>query len=119
MGLFSRHRKNEGPLAPDIAARMEERGRVRSEDLQSELIDAQDLRFLSLSQSEKEAYVDALAEEILPVGGWAVLGAADLLVKAVFEPEDRPSYVRLLLAALEFARIEIAGGERPACPTSR
>ena len=40
----------------------------------------------------------------MPRGGWAVLGAADLLVQAVFEPDDRPAYVRLLLAALELQR---------------
>jgi hypothetical protein len=83
---------------------MEERGRARSDGSRTELTNAQDQHFLSLSQPEQEAYVDALAEAVLPVGGWAVLGAADLLVKAVFEPEDRPSYVRLLLAALELKR---------------
>lgn len=83
---------------------MEERGRVRSEGFRNELTDAQEQKFLGLSQGEKEAYVDALAEAVLPLGGWAVLGAADLLVKAIFEPEDRPSYVKLLLAALELKR---------------
>lgn len=103
MGLFSRQPR-EGLLPPDIAAQMEERGRVRSEGFKSELTDAQDQHFLSLSQEEREAYVDALAEALLPLGGWAVLGAADLVVRGVFEPEDRPSYVRLLLAALELKR---------------
>ena len=102
MGLFSRQPR--GPLPPDIATQMEERGRIRSEGFKTELTNAQDQHFLSLSHEEQEAYVDALAKEILPLGGWAVLGAADLLVKAVFEPEDRPSYVRLLLAALELKR---------------
>jgi hypothetical protein len=104
MGLFSRQPRGEAPLPPNIAALMEERGRVRSEGFKTELTDAQEQHFLSLSQGEQEAYVDALAEAVLPLGGWAVLGAADLLVKAVFEPEDRPSYVRLLLAALELKR---------------
>lgn len=102
MGLF--RRQSGGPLPPDIAGQMEERGRARNEGLKTELTDAQERHFLSLSQPEKEAYVDALAGAILPLGGWAVLGAADLLVKAVFEPEDRPSYVSLLLAALELRR---------------
>jgi hypothetical protein len=83
---------------------MEERGRVRSEGSKSGLTDAQDQLFLGLSQQDQEAYVDALAEAILPIGGWAVLGGADLLVKAIFEPDDRPSYVSLLLAALELKR---------------
>ena len=77
---------------------------MRSEGFKTELTDAQERHFLSLSQPEQEAYVDALADAVLPLGGWAVLGAANLLVKAVFEPEDRPSYVRLLLAALELKR---------------
>lgn len=102
MGIFSR--KPRSPLPPDIAAQMEERGRVRSEGFTSELTKTQDQHFLGLSQEEKEAYVDALADTILPLGGWAVLGAADLLVKAVFEPDDRPSYVSVLLAALELKR---------------
>lgn len=104
MGLFNRQPRDDGPLPPDIAAQMEERGRVRSEGFKSDLTEAQDRHFLSLSQGEQEAYVDALAEAILPLGGWAVLGTADLLVKAVFEPEDHPSYVKLLLAALELKR---------------
>jgi hypothetical protein len=104
MGLFSRQRRDEGPLPPAIATLMEERGRVRSEGFKTELTDAQEQDFLSLSQGEQEGYVDALAEAVLPLGGWAVLGAADLVVKAVFEPEDRPSYVGLLLAALELKR---------------
>jgi hypothetical protein len=104
MGLFSRQSRSDGPLPADIVVQMQERGRVRSEGFKTELTEAQDQHFLSLSQQEQGAYVDALAEAILPVGGWAVLGAADLLVKAIFEPEDRPSYVALLLAALELKR---------------
>lgn len=104
MGLFSRQPRDDGPLPPDIAAPMEERGRVRNEGLKSELTVAQGQRFISLSREEQEAYVDALAEAILPIGGWAVLGAADLLVQAVFEPDDHPSYVRLILASLELQR---------------
>jgi hypothetical protein len=104
MGLFSRQSRDDGPLPEDIVVQMEERGGVRSEGFKTELTDAQDLHFLSLSQHQQEMYVDALAGAILPIGGWAVLGAADLLVKAVFEPEDRPSYVALLLAALELKR---------------
>jgi len=83
---------------------MEERGRVRSEGFQNPLTMTQERHFLNLGQTEQEEYVDALAEAVLPIGGWAVLGAADLLVKVVFEPEDQPSYVRLLLAALELKR---------------
>jgi hypothetical protein len=77
---------------------------VRSEGFTNEQTKAQEQHFSSLSQEEQEAYVDDLAEAVLPLGGWAVLGAADLLVKAVFEPEDRPAYVKLLLAALELKR---------------
>jgi hypothetical protein len=104
MGLFNRQPRNRGPLPPDIVGLMEERGRVRSEGFKTELTDAQEQHFVNLSQEQQAAYVDALAEAVLPLGGWAVLGSADLLVKAVFEPEDRPSYVRLLLAALELKR---------------
>lgn len=104
MGLFSRQPRDEGPLPPDIATQMEERGRRRSEGVKNELTDAQEQHFLSLSQGEQEAYVDALAEAVLPIGGWAVLGAADLLVQAVFDPDDHPAYVRLLLAAIELQR---------------
>lgn len=91
-------------MPPDIVAQMEERGRVRSEGFKSELTNAQDQHFLSLSQPEKETYVNALAEAVVPIGGWALLGAADLLVQAVFEPDDHPAYVRLLLAAIELQR---------------
>lgn len=104
MGLFSRQSRDDGPLPEDIVVQMEERGRVRSEGFKTELTDAQDQHFLGLSQQEQETYVDALADAILPVGSWAVLGAADLLVKAIFEPEDRPSYVGIVLAALELKR---------------
>src|ERR1700709_1854584 len=99
-----RQARDEGPLPRDIATQMEERGRTRSEGVKNELTGAQEQHFLSLSQGEQEAYVDALAEAVLPIGGWAVLGAADLLVQAIFDPDDHPAYVRLLLAAIELQR---------------
>jgi hypothetical protein len=77
---------------------------MRSEGPKSELTASQDELFTRLSQEEQEAYVDALAETIVPIGGWALLGAADLLVQAVFEPDDHPAYVKLLLAAIELQR---------------
>lgn len=77
---------------------------MRSDGPRSELTVTQEQLFASLSQAEQEAYVDALAETIVPIGGWALLGAADLLVQAAFEPDDRPAYVKLLLAALELQR---------------
>ena len=77
---------------------------MRSEGPKNELTASQDELFTRLSQDEQEAYVDALAETIVPIGGWTLLGAADLLVQAVFEPDDHPAYVKLLLAAIELQR---------------
>jgi hypothetical protein len=91
-------------LPADIVARMERYGRVRFEGLTTDETDATEQRFRSLSQREKEAYVDALATVLGPVGGWPCLGAANLLVKTMFEPEDHRGYAALLMASLEFQR---------------
>lgn len=45
-----------------------------------------------------------MADALLPLGGWPVYGAADLLVTTIFEPDDHPAYVNLLLASLELKR---------------
>lgn len=121
MGLFSRKSPETPPssadarlelLPPDIVAQMERRARLRSighnteETLAMEehLLGSMEEHFLGLSQEEKQAYVDALADALLPLGGWPVYGAADLLVTTIFEPDDYPAYVNLLLASLEFKR---------------
>jgi hypothetical protein len=92
-----------GPLPPDILTRLDAYGRLRSEGFQSDDY-ALERGFRDLPQHEQERYVDALAEAVLPVGGFAVFGAAKLLTDSMFKPDDHPSYVRILLESLEIRR---------------
>jgi hypothetical protein len=121
MGLFNRKSSETRPsstearpelLPPDIVAQMEKMGRLRSighstEEtlaMEEQFLGSMEEHFLGLSQEEKQTYVDALADTLLPPGGWAAYGAASLLVKTMFEPDDYPAYVKLLLTSLEFKR---------------
>jgi hypothetical protein len=103
MGFFNR-KPARGVLPVDIVTRMESYGQTRFEGFRTFETAAVELEFNQLDQAGKERYVDELAATVIPVGGWAVVGGAQLLVGAMFEPEDRPSYVELMLVALQIYR---------------
>jgi|SRR5664279_67506 len=56
------------------------------------------------ARKEPEAYVRALAEVIVPVGGWAVYGAAELALDVMNHDLDNPSYRSLFVGGLEVRR---------------
>jgi hypothetical protein len=60
--------------------------------------------FRDLPRDGREAFVTALAEAVVPSGGWAVWGAAKLLEETAFEPKDHPAYATLFRASAKFER---------------
>jgi len=52
----------------------------------------------------QHAWVTALSEEVLPVGGWAVYGASEVVMKVMGHPVGLPAYCAILDASLELQR---------------
>jgi hypothetical protein len=58
---------------------------------------------LGIIGEDKEPFVDALADAVVPVGGFAVLGGCRTVLNLVGEM-DTPSYDRLMSGTIEFLR---------------
>ena len=56
------------------------------------------------ARAEPQAYVDALAEVIVPVSGWAVYGAAELALDVMHHDLDNSSYRALFVEGLDVRR---------------
>ncbi len=56
------------------------------------------------ARANPQPYVDALAEIIVPVGGWAVYGAAEFALDIMHHELDNPSYRALFVGGLEARR---------------
>ncbi len=56
------------------------------------------------ARADPQAYVDALAEVVLPAGGWAVYGAAELALDVMNHDLDNPSYRALFVGGLDVRR---------------
>jgi hypothetical protein len=52
----------------------------------------------------QRAWVAALSEAVVPVGGWAVMGAQATVMKVMSHPVDLPTYRAIMDAALDFQR---------------
>jgi hypothetical protein len=72
----------------------------------------------SLASDDRKAWVEALSQVIVPVGGVAAYGASTLVMLCLGHPDELDSYCRLLDTALEYLRaegvpeIELTGYER-------
>lgn len=72
----------------------------------------------SLASDDQKAWVEALSQAILPVGGVAAYGASTLVMQCLDHPVELGSYRRLLDTSLEYLRaegvpeIELTGHER-------
>ena len=57
-----------------------------------------------LAQADPDAFVSAVAAATLPHGGWAVYGAAQMVVSVLGRPPEHPSFDELQAASLDFLR---------------
>jgi hypothetical protein len=110
MGFFSRRQK-QPTLPSDIISMMERFGRYEF-NLQTSAYDGEDIgrimaELYPFASTDPAGFLVALAEAVLPVGGWAVYGASrtvwELLNPSV-EIRHHLSYNAIMNASLEFLR---------------
>lgn len=104
MGLFGRKTKPVA-LPADIVAQMARYGQDRW-NLKYGIFDPGPWETLlrSMPTDEQRAWISALSDVVVPVGGWASYGAEDTVMKAMGNPVDLPAYCAILDAALGFQR---------------
>lgn len=111
MGLFSRGPKRPG-LPGDIVSMMERFGRYELNP-QSGGFDAEELGQLmgnlySFASTDPDGFLVALAEAVLPVGGWAVYGASCILWECFSSDAgvlaQHPAYKAIRDGAINFLR---------------
>jgi len=111
MGIF-RRRQKQPALPNDIIPMMERFGRFEF-DPQGSGEDAGDIwgqwaeRVIPFAEADPNGFLIALAEAVLPVGGWAVYGASRTIWECFSSKEvirQHPSYKAIMSAALEFLR---------------
>ncbi|MFF0204854.1 hypothetical protein [Streptomyces sp. NPDC005017] len=96
-------------LPADVVARMERFGRFEFDPVGTD-IDASDVwaelqaPFLPFAQSDPEGFARALADAVLPAGGFALFGAARTVWNLVGSDFGSPAYDAVRMAALEFFR---------------
>lgn len=118
MGLFSRRQDSGGRITvpQSIVAAMTEYGQHRLRDTDAPGPFHEELE--SLAEDDQKAWVEALSQVIVPVGGVAAYGASTLVQLCLNNPVELNAYCRLLDAALDHLRaegvpeIELTGYER-------
>jgi hypothetical protein len=92
-------------LPADVLARMAAYGQA-SWNLEHEIFESGpfDEELGRLRPEAQAAWVSALSDEVLPAGGWALYGAAEVLMKALGHPVHLESYCAILDASLQFQR---------------
>lgn len=100
-------------MPADIAAKMAKYGRSRRNPPRdaSELLaydpyesGAYIETLRAMPPDEQRAWVIALSDAVVPLGGWAAYGAADLVMAAMDHPVDLAAYRSILDARLQFQR---------------
>src|SRR5712691_1539152 len=110
MGFFSRRQKQPA-LPSDIISMMERFGRYEFNP-QTSAYDGEDIGRLMaelypFASTDPDGFLVALAEAVLPVGGWAVYGASRTiweLLSSSASAHQNPSYNAIMNAALAFLR---------------
>lgn len=120
MGIFRRREaqhSNKRLLPGDIAQQMERYGRFEFYGEAHRDAGAEVGRMMGelypIASADPQAFLAALAEAVLPTGGWAVYGASRLVWELLspLEPyRQNPSYNAIMNAALDFLR---TNGVRP------
>ena len=113
MGIFRRRQKqhsNEHALPSDIIRMMERFGRFEFDPQESSEDDARDIGSLEpelypFASADPDGFLVALAEAVLPVGGWAAYGA-ERIIRSLLGPSvsQHPSYNAIMSASLAFLR---------------
>ncbi|MFD5159386.1 hypothetical protein ACFWMJ_15130 [Streptomyces hawaiiensis] len=116
MALFPRTPRAT-QLPDDVVSRMERFGRFEFDPVGAD-IGASDIwtelqaPFLPFAQSDPEGFARALADAVLPVGGFALFGAARTMWNLVGSDFSSPTYDAVRMAALEFFRANGVPGNR-------
>ena len=99
-------RSDNRPLLPaDIAAQMAEYGRARwNQQFEISEPGPFDGALQDMPPDAQRAWVTALSDAVVPVGGWAVMGAQVTVMKVAGRLADLPAYRAIMDAALEFQR---------------
>jgi len=112
MGLFAK-KARAVRLPADMAAKMAKYGQDRwnpPRDLSALLVydPYESGSFIealrAMPPDEQLAWVSALSDVVVPVGGWAAYGAADLVMSAMSHPVELAAYRAILDASLQFQR---------------
>jgi hypothetical protein len=92
-------------LPADIVEKLDTWGRFRF-DPQRATIDVSEIGALEydmwqLAQADSDAFVSSIAAAVLPHGGWAVYGAAQMVMSVVGGAPNHPAFDELMEASLE------------------
>jgi hypothetical protein len=110
MGIFGKRQK-QSALPGDIVSKMERFGRYEFNP-QANAGGAEDIWGLMgdlypIASADPEGFMAAIADAVLPVGGWAVYGASRTIWELLSPPTElrhNPSYNAIMNAAIEFLR---------------
>jgi hypothetical protein len=97
-------------LPSNIVSMMEQFGRFEFDPMGTGIIDAGSVwgsliaPLMPYAQSDTTGFLRALADAVLPAGGWAVYGGERLVKEVLSGDLDDPSYAAMLTAALNFLR---------------
>jgi hypothetical protein len=104
MGLFGRKQGQGGQInvSADIVPAMTEYGQQRLRDTDAPGPFHEELE--SLAADDQKAWVEALSQAIIPIGGVAAYGASTLVMLCLNNPVELDAYCRLLDTALDYLR---------------
>jgi hypothetical protein len=103
MGLFSK--KSKSPLPADIVPRIASYGQARwNLEWDAFTPGPFDEQFRRMPPDAQRSWVVALSEAVVPVGGWAVYGAEETVIRAPGDLADLPAYRAIMEGALDFQR---------------
>ena len=117
MPFLSRRRPEPSILPADIVQRIESYGRYQfSVSLGRPLADFQGYELIyqplyPIAQADPDAFTSALAEAVLPVGGWAVYGGERCIQDLISANYQHPRFAAMIDAAMEFFRRQGYGTE--------
>jgi hypothetical protein len=98
-----------GQLPPDIIATMESFGRYSLGALRNPLdmgyiADRIIIPLFTIAQADQNAFLTALRDKTIPVGGWAVYGASRIMREVIAGEVNHPAFDELQAAGLRFLR---------------